>query len=155
MSVRQNLIALLATAAAIAVLVWGFHIGLLPNFIPKVLDWHAMQLRERPDEAGVSLVHLGAIALAALTLLIALPLLLMQLLDSSKDLDGVSRPTQGTNNCSCRACLRDQRDENGIPKLLSTFVVCTQCGNKRCPKAQNHLNICTKSNAPNQPHLHQ
>lgn len=26
------------------------------------------------------------------------------------------------------------------------FVVCPDCGNKRCPKANNHNNACTNSN---------
>jgi len=26
------------------------------------------------------------------------------------------------------------------------FVVCPDCGNKRCPKAHNHVNKCTGSN---------
>jgi hypothetical protein len=31
------------------------------------------------------------------------------------------------------------------------FVVCPDCGNKRCPKATYHDNACTKSNEPGQP----
>ena len=30
------------------------------------------------------------------------------------------------------------------------FVVCPDCGNKRCPKAHNHANACTGSNEPGQ-----
>ena len=30
------------------------------------------------------------------------------------------------------------------------FVVCPDCGNKRCPKAHNHTNACTGSNEPGQ-----
>ena len=30
------------------------------------------------------------------------------------------------------------------------FVVCPDCGNKRCPKAHNHTNPCTNSNATGQ-----
>lgn len=30
------------------------------------------------------------------------------------------------------------------------FIVCPDCGNKRCPKAKSHLNTCTNSNAPGQ-----
>lgn len=45
--------------------------------------------------------------------------------------------------CWCRTCrpitLNDMR-----------FVVCPECGNKRCPKANNHRNACTGSNEPGQ-----
>ena len=35
--------------------------------------------------------------------------------------------------------------------LKRTFVVCTTCGNKRCPKATLHDNVCTGSNDSGQP----
>lgn len=45
--------------------------------------------------------------------------------------------------CWCRACrpvvLNDMR-----------FVVCPDCGNKRCPRANDHRNSCTGSNEPGQ-----
>lgn len=31
------------------------------------------------------------------------------------------------------------------------FIVCPECGNKRCPKATHHDNECTNSNEDNQP----
>lgn len=31
------------------------------------------------------------------------------------------------------------------------FIVCPDCGNKRCPKAHQHDRPCTNSNKPNQP----
>jgi hypothetical protein len=31
------------------------------------------------------------------------------------------------------------------------MVLCPDCGNKRCPKANNHRNACTNSNEPGQP----
>ncbi|PJD67999.1 hypothetical protein B9Q37_02555 [Enterobacter kobei] len=46
-------------------------------------------------------------------------------------------------DCWCRTCrpitLRDMR-----------FVVCPDCGNKRCPHANDHRNACTGSNEPGQ-----
>lgn len=46
-------------------------------------------------------------------------------------------------DCWCRACrpvvLNDMR-----------FVVCPDCGNKRCPRANDHRNACTGSNEPGQ-----
>lgn len=32
-----------------------------------------------------------------------------------------------------------------------TMIVCSICGNKRCPKANNHDFACTGSNEPGQP----
>ncbi|WP_233596652.1 hypothetical protein [Citrobacter koseri] len=46
-------------------------------------------------------------------------------------------------DCWCHTCrqvkLNDMR-----------FVVCPDCGNKRCPKASDHRNACTGSNEPGQ-----
>ena len=46
-------------------------------------------------------------------------------------------------DCWCLTCrpitLRDMR-----------FVVCPECGNKRCPHANDHRNACTGSNEPGQ-----
>ncbi|EPP5911660.1 hypothetical protein ACW7OW_000257 [Escherichia coli] len=45
--------------------------------------------------------------------------------------------------CWCRTCR---------PVVLSDmrFVVCPDCGNKRCPRANDHRNACTGSNEPGQ-----
>ncbi|WP_423788260.1 DUF551 domain-containing protein [Klebsiella quasipneumoniae] len=49
----------------------------------------------------------------------------------------------GIPDCWCRTCrpvvLNDMR-----------FVVCPDCGNKRCPRANDHRNSCTGSNEPGQ-----
>lgn len=49
----------------------------------------------------------------------------------------------GIPDCWCRTCrpvvLNDMR-----------FVVCPDCGNKRCPRANDHRNACTGSNEPGQ-----
>lgn len=34
---------------------------------------------------------------------------------------------------------------------MSRMWLCTECGNKRCPKATNCANDCTGSNEPGQP----
>ena len=48
-----------------------------------------------------------------------------------------------TIDCWCRTCrpvtMNDMR-----------FVVCPECGNKRCPRANDHRNDCTGSNEPGQ-----
>lgn len=50
-------------------------------------------------------------------------------------------------DCDCHACRRLR------PLTLSDIrmVLCPICGNKRCPKANDHLNSCTGSNEPGQP----
>jgi ribosomal protein L32 len=52
--------------------------------------------------------------------------------------------------CGCYNCMRWRKDENGWPLTLSTFIVCPNCGNKRCPKATDHMLECTNSNEPGQ-----
>lgn len=51
--------------------------------------------------------------------------------------------TNSAERCWCRTCrpvtMNDMR-----------FVVCPDCGNKRCPHANDHRNACTGSNAPGQ-----
>lgn len=50
---------------------------------------------------------------------------------------------QQNSKCSCRTCrpvtMNDMR-----------FVVCPDCGNKRCPRANDCSNACTGSNEPGQ-----
>ncbi len=48
-----------------------------------------------------------------------------------------------TQDCWCRTCR---------PMTMSDmrFVVCPECGNKRCPHANDHKNDCTGSNEPGQ-----
>lgn len=45
--------------------------------------------------------------------------------------------------CSCRTC-------RPVTFTDSRFVVCPECGNKRCPHANDHRNACTGSNEPGQ-----
>jgi hypothetical protein len=43
-------------------------------------------------------------------------------------------------SCGCRDCIPD----------AWWLVVCPECGNKRCPRADNHNFACTNSNEPGQ-----
>lgn len=65
------------------------------------------------------------------------------------------------NLCGCIACV-DERIQN-IPDITVYEMMmiqgpgipgwryaCVWCGNKRCPKHQNHIFKCTGSNEPNQ-----
>ena len=45
--------------------------------------------------------------------------------------------------CWCRTC-------RPVTFADSHFVVCPECGNKRCPHANDHRNACTGSNEPGQ-----
>ncbi len=45
--------------------------------------------------------------------------------------------------CSCLTC-------SPVTFSDSRFVVCPECGNKRCPHANDHRNACTGSNEPGQ-----
>lgn len=53
---------------------------------------------------------------------------------------------QNKLGCWCRACCKR---ETGYPHLFR-MVVCPTCGNKRCPKAANHVLECSGSNDPDQ-----
>jgi len=55
--------------------------------------------------------------------------------------------------CECLQCLRDrnEQDANGWPVENSRMIVCSVCGNKRCPHATDHRNECTNDNSPGQP----
>ena len=58
-------------------------------------------------------------------------------------------------SCWCARCHGDYVDElrkQGVREMTLVFgignhyIVCPDCGNKRCPKATHHDNACTKSN---------
>jgi hypothetical protein len=53
------------------------------------------------------------------------------------------RDARNTPDCWCRTC-------RPITITDMRFVVCPECGNKRCPHANDHRNACTGSNEPGQ-----
>ena len=63
-----------------------------------------------------------------------------------------------TPACWCRRCdnahrvalARSGATPADIISLGSRFIVCPDCGNKRCPKGTNHELACTNSNEPGQ-----
>lgn len=68
----------------------------------------------------------------------------MQLSGDTADMvEPVSNRDELPAKCWCQTCrpvtMNDMR-----------FVVCPECGNKRCPRANDHRNACTGSNAPGQ-----
>ncbi|MFV6308398.1 hypothetical protein ACNPFE_02720 [Klebsiella pneumoniae] len=85
-------------------------------------------------------------------------------------LNGVCEPKIGfgTGWNACRAAMLKAQPQNApqnIPEIIPDcwcrtcrpvvlndmrFVVCPDCGNKRCPRANDHRNACTGSNEPGQ-----
>jgi len=54
--------------------------------------------------------------------------------------------------CWCYNCLKKVTDPvTGWPVTVNLFIVCPDCGNKRCPKSTDHNLACTNSNDPGQP----
>lgn len=43
------------------------------------------------------------------------------------------------------------RRRAALGDVQSTYALCPECGNKRCPRASGSENLCTASNAPGQP----
>lgn len=60
---------------------------------------------------------------------------------TEQHLDMVNSPV--IPDCSCRTC-------RPVTFTDSRFVVCHECGNKRCPHVNDHRNACTGSNEPGQ-----
>lgn len=54
----------------------------------------------------------------------------------------------------CYECFKEMDEKDPLPGLLSRtnsrYILCTECGNKRCPKAADHRNKCSGSNEPGQ-----
>lgn len=62
---------------------------------------------------------------------------------------GLEADRSAWGDCGCWTCVEKHVDfSKGI---FMPFVVCPECGNKRCPKAMFHENECTDSNAMSQP----
>lgn len=63
-------------------------------------------------------------------------------------------PPLAEKQCKCSRCIKEQ-DPPHIADLklsmgMSEMIVCSVCGNKRCPKADDHRNVCSGSNELNQ-----
>lgn len=58
-------------------------------------------------------------------------------------LQGADGNTQVIPDCTCRTCCP-------VTFSDSRFVVCPDCGNKRCPHANDHRHACTGSNESGQ-----
>ena len=59
-------------------------------------------------------------------------------------------------DCWCITCdnaIADALEANGdfLAAMQRPFIVCPDCGNKRCPRATHHDHACTGSNEMGQP----
>lgn len=50
----------------------------------------------------------------------------------------------------CRKCAQDMLGLDGWPLTVQRMFLCPNCGNKRCPKATDHVLECSGSNLPGQ-----
>ena len=62
-----------------------------------------------------------------------------------------NRILKRTKCYNCHVCLEGEVNEFNIPILATRMVLCSICGNKRCPRATDHELECTGSNQPGQP----
>lgn len=61
------------------------------------------------------------------------------------------RANFGPDGCHCWICLyRTPDGPSGIAWTSMIMSLCTECGNKRCPKATDHRLACTRSNEAGQ-----
>ena len=58
-------------------------------------------------------------------------------------------PEAWTGGCGCWSCTSERVSKSAHPWSMP-FVVCADCGNKRCPRATHHDRPCSGSNEPGQ-----
>lgn len=110
-------------------------------------SWNACRaamLQELKKSAGTEAIcrsneNVQAVEVQSLTSINPAP----DLVSLQKKAESIIGNYPGIPDCWCRTCrpvvLNDMR-----------FVVCPDCGNKRCPRANGHRNACTGSNEPGQ-----
>lgn len=60
-------------------------------------------------------------------------------------IEGDRSPWGRESDCGCWTCVSERMAARGTP-LDMPFIVCPNCGNKRCPKGTHHDRACTNSN---------
>ena len=104
----------------------------------------AAMLQELKKSAGTEAIcrsneNVQAVEVQSLTSINPAP----DLVSLQKKAESIIGNYPGIPDCWCRTCrpvvLNDMR-----------FVVCPDCGNKRCPRANDHRTACTGSNEPGQ-----
>lgn len=104
----------------------GYYYGDPVNVFARGANWMRQHIIDSTLEASPHDTH----ALNSVQSVVTLPGKLIPVSEQKPD-------------CWCLTCrpvtLNDMR-----------FVVCPDCGNKRCPRANDHRNACTRSNEPGQ-----
>ncbi|VGB99614.1 Uncharacterised protein [Klebsiella pneumoniae] len=110
----------------------------------EVVNRRADMLQELKKSAGTEAIcrsneNVQAVEVQSLTSINPAP----DLVSLQKKAESIIGNYPGIPDCWCCTCrpvvLNDMR-----------FVVCPDCGNKRCPRANDHRNACTGSNEPGQ-----
>jgi hypothetical protein len=68
------------------------------------------------------------------------------LAESRREVAALKAVQEAVNRYCCHACFKAS---GGV--MLDRMILCSECGNKRCPKASDHRLDCTSSNDPGQP----
>ncbi|MCM6185235.1 DUF551 domain-containing protein [Klebsiella pneumoniae] len=122
-------------------------LGLRGTYASYAVGWNACRaamLQELKKSAGTEAIcrsneNVQAVEVQSLTSINPAP----DLVSLQKKAESIIGNYPGIPDCWCRTCrpvvLNDMR-----------FVVCPDCGNKRCPRANDHRNACTGSNEPGQ-----
>lgn len=63
---------------------------------------------------------------------------------------GIEGDRSEWGDCGCCTCVNKRLIEKDGHSMFTPFIVCPECGNKRCPKATFHEYECTGSNEPGQ-----
>jgi hypothetical protein len=103
---------------------------------------HMLEEADKPAAARERFAKIAGIAFAA-----------MQAIDGTLTGESTLEQSRPTTHCECRKCLEGVTVETGfgpIPVTMTRMIVCSKCGNKRCPHANDHRNACTGSNEPGQ-----
>jgi hypothetical protein len=68
------------------------------------------------------------------------------LAESRREVAALKAVQEPVDRYCCHACFKAS---GGV--MLDRMILCSECGNKRCPKASDHRLDCTSSNDPGQP----
>ncbi|VCW21638.1 hypothetical protein BANRA_00874 [Klebsiella variicola] len=123
------------------VLAAGIHPAGTSQVIPEVMSTEDLQYKPltKSWREGWNSCRAAMLQTKSLTSINPAP----DLVSLQKKAESIIGNYPGIPDCWCRTCrpvvLNDMR-----------FVVCPDCGNKRCPRANDHKNACTGSNEPGQ-----
>ncbi|MBJ6384429.1 hypothetical protein JJQ50_22945 [Enterobacter cloacae] len=118
----------------------------LPDDAFNLIDvktWNNVSMLSRPDVYRAAMLQGAEPVTTAYKLRDAVETIRNSGIEIDAEKIFAERDALNAPDCWCRTCrpitLTDMR-----------FVVCPDCGNKRCPRANDHRNACTGSNDPGQ-----